>query len=273
VTPSPSPTAPVTETTITLQQGNNGYMGCEDTHIDQSAPNTNYCWLNAFKVGDKQQYAALLRFELPPIPTNAIVTHASLQLYAPGWGGSDMTVDAYRILRTVNLCQATWNQAQQGNDWGTPGCNDTFTDRGAAPESSVPMALSFPWCILDLTGLVQDWANGSLANNGLLLRAASLMSTSMFRFASVQNETVYLRPKLVITYRVGDNPHATPTATRTPTNSPVVTPTSAHTPTPTRMVSPTPDGYRLYLPTVKRSSRVRAWSRRIRWAQGHIEGG
>jgi hypothetical protein len=228
VTPSPSPTAPVTETTITLQQGNNGYVGCEDTHIDQSAPNTNYCWLNAFKVGDKQQYAALLRFELPPIPTNAIVTHASLQLYAPGWGGLDMTVDAYRILRTVNLCQATWNRAQQGDDWGTPGCNDTFTDRGAAPESSVPMALNFPWCILDLTGLVQDWANGSLANNGVLLRAASSLSTSMFRFASAQNETVYLRPKLVITYRVGDHPPPTHTPTETP--EPSRTPTSTETP-------------------------------------------
>ena len=197
--------------------------------MDQSAPNANYCSLDVFKVGDKQQYAALLRFELPPIPTNAIVTQASLQLYAPGWGGLDMTVDAYRILRTVNLCQATWNQAQEGNAWGTPGCNNTVTDRGAAPDSSVPMALNFPWCILDLAALVQDWVNGSLANNGVLLRAASSLSTSTFRFVSAQNETVYLRPKLVVTYRVGDNPP--PTHTPTETLEPSRTPTSTETPT------------------------------------------
>ena len=54
---------------------------------------------------------------------------------------------------------------------------------------------------LNLTIVVQDWVNGRLANNGVLLRGASSGSTSLFRFASAERGTVSLRPKLVITYR------------------------------------------------------------------------
>jgi hypothetical protein len=52
---------------------------------------------------------------------------------------------------------------------------------------------------LDLTAVAQGWVNGSLANNGVLLRSAYSLD-SMY-FASAQQGTVSWRPKLVITYR------------------------------------------------------------------------
>jgi hypothetical protein len=54
-----------------------------------------------------------------------------------------------------------------------------------------------------LTILVQDWVNGRLASNRVLLRGASSGSTSLFRFASAEVGTGSLRPELVITYRSG----------------------------------------------------------------------
>jgi len=189
--------------TVTLQQGSDGYTGSEDTYIYQNAPDDNYCSQDVLNVGREQQYAGLVRFDLSSIPSDARIVEAALQLYASGWDGSDMTIDAHRIRRDVNMCQATWNQAEDGNPWGVPGCNDTDTDRGATPESSVTTSGISKWYHFNLTILAQDWISGRLANNGVLLRGASSGSTSLFRFASAEVGTSSLRPKLVITYRSG----------------------------------------------------------------------
>jgi hypothetical protein len=187
--------------TVTLQQGSDGYTGSEDTYIYQNAPDDNYCLQDVLNVGREQQYAALVRFDLSSIPSDARVVESTLQLYASGWDGSDMTIDAYRIRRDVSICQATWNQAGDANPWDLPGCNDTDTDRGATPESSLTTSGISKWYSFNLTIAVQDWVNGRLANNGVLLRGAESGSTSLFRFASAEVGTSSLRPKLVITYR------------------------------------------------------------------------
>jgi len=199
LTPSPSPTASEAETIITLQQESNGYWGSEDTYIYQYAPNANYCRQELLRVGYKQQYAGLLHFDLSSVPSNAVVTQATLQLYAAGWGGSNVTIGAYCVMRGVNICQATWNQAQSGDAWSQPGGNDTTTDRRGSAESSVITNGIGRWYTFDLTAAVQGWLDGSLANNGVLLRAA--YSSSSFSFASAQNGTVSLHPRLTIKYR------------------------------------------------------------------------
>ncbi len=226
------------ETTVVLQQGLNGYTGCNDTHLYQYATSANYCNEDRFRVGYnlKQQYTSLLHFDAAPIPANATILDAKLELYAAGWGGSNMTLDAYRVLRAWIDCQATWNQAYSGNPWGQPGCNDTATDRSASPEDTVSTTGINQWYRFDLTQLVQGWVDGSVANNGILLRAASPWSISMFHFASAQNSTANLRPRLVVTYRTAV---ATPTAVHTPTNTPTPTATRTPTQTPTPIDSPT----------------------------------
>jgi hypothetical protein len=201
------------EDTVTLQQGASGYTGAEDTYIYRYEPDTIRCGENALRVGYKQHYAALLGFDLSSIPANSVVAEATLEVYAKGWGGSDMTVDAYRILRDVSMCQATWNQAASGNAWGVAGCNDTVTDRAAAPESSVSTSGINKWYSFDVTVLVQQWVNGSVANNGVLLRGASAVSTGEFYWISAEDALVNQRPKLVITYLGGGRSSSYYTAT------------------------------------------------------------
>jgi len=235
-TPTASPTATPagSETTITLQQGASGYSGCSDTYIYQYAPDAWYRWQDVLKVGYKQQNAALIRFDLASIPTGATITEAALQIYATGWSGSDITLGAYSILRNSDPNQATWNQAQTGSHWTQPGCNNTISDRQPAPESSLTTSSIATWYDFDLTALVQDWVDGTLANNGVLLRAT--YSTYSFRFASAQS-AADRRPKLVITFISEDGPTSTTTATPTSSATPTPTPTATATLTP----SPTPD--------------------------------
>jgi len=165
----------------------------------QYTPTTMYRWKDLPKVGYKQQYAALVHFDLSSIPGSTIISEATIQLYALGWSASDMAVDALAVLRGTNPYQATWNQADLGNSSGVAGCNCTTTDRRPVPEASVAMSSIARWYSFDVTSLVQEWVGGSLANNGIVLRGPT--GTAKFDFASAQRSSVDLRPKLVVAYR------------------------------------------------------------------------
>jgi hypothetical protein len=218
-----------------------GYSGAEDIHIYQYDPDNidDYYWQPQLKVGDKQRYAALLRFDLTGIPADATVTRATLQLYATGWSGYNLPFAAYCVTRTTTLLQTTWNQAQAGNPWGLPGANNTSTDRRASPESALTTSGIAKWYAWDLTSVTQGWVNGSLPNNGVLLRCTSTGPGS-FYWASAQDGNATSRPRLVITYRTSGGPANTPTPTRTatPTATSVSGSTPTHTPTFTLTVTP-----------------------------------
>lgn len=246
--PSPTPTETTTaaptntptstppggaETTVTFQQGLDGYTGAEDSHVFLYMPDTNYCDSDPLKVGYKQQYASLLRFDLSVIPSNAIVTQAELQLYASGWSGTDISLGAYYITRTVSMCQVTWNRSRSSESWGQPGARSTLTDRRPTPESTVLTRGARAWYGLDLTTVAQGWVNGSLANNGVLIDSA--YSVSSFYFASAHYGTAAYRPRFVLTYRASGSPTQTPTATPT-----VVAPADTPTPTTTATLTRTP---------------------------------
>lgn len=243
--PSPTATASIGSTqVITLQQGVSGYFGTQDTHIYAYAPTTNYSTQAALSIGYKQQWASLLRFHLSAIPVGATVTAASLEIYAWGWsgGGAVVTCGSYAIVRSTQLSQATWTEAQAGNPWGTAGCNNITTDRRAIPESSIIVNSPQRWYTFDLTALVQSWVNGSVANNGVLIRADDPMSTSTFYFAAAEHSVAAERPRLVITYTDGSasTPTVTPTRTATATVGPTATATRTRTPTGTRTPTPSP---------------------------------
>jgi subtilisin family serine protease len=200
--PTPPPPS-VPEPKVTLQQGHDGYTGSQDTYLYQWAPDTNYCTAGQFRMGYHQQYASIVRFDVTSVPTDVVVTSATLQVYANGWdGANNIGIDAFYITRTVNLCQATWNQAETSVDWGIAGCNSTNNDRRAAPEDSIVTTGNYQWYSFDLTAVVQGWVNRTLANNGVLLRAAQYSDLGPFYFASAENSDPSLRPKLLITYRL-----------------------------------------------------------------------
>ncbi len=218
---------------MTLQQGSEGYTGCADTYLHRYDADRNFCELDVLRIGIKQQYEDLIRFDLASVPANVVVLQATLELHATGWDGSNQDIELYRVLRAVNICQATWNQAAAGNPWAEPGGNDPTSDRGASPEDSVSTSGIDKWYAFDVTALVQDWVVG-VPNNGVLLRSASPTSTSHFRFASAEYSVGSLRPRLVIRYRTG----GVPVATATPTPTATTTSTRTLTPTPTPTVTP-----------------------------------
>ena len=248
-TPTPSPTfEPQGPFTATFQQGVEGYAGAQDTYLYQGDPTHRYCSQALLNVGYRQQYAGLLRLDVSSLPVTTDVRRAVLRLHAAGWweDGRNINLGAYAISRTVDVCQATWAEAQAGQAWGLGGCNDVHTDRREAPEASATIAGVHRWCELDVTQAVRGWISGALPNNGLLLRSLA-SETQVLLFASSDYSKPALRPQLIVTYLTGPTPTATPTNTPTRTATPTrtitptvtLTPTDTRTPTRTRTASPT----------------------------------
>jgi len=267
-TPTASPTfAPEGPLTVTLQQGLGGYLGTLDTHLYQSNPTHRYCNESLLYVGLKQRYAGLLRFDLSSISETSDIVRATLRLYAAGWWeGTNISLGAYVISRTVEVCQATWSESQAGEAWAIAGCNDVYTDRRPNPEATFTTSGVGRWYDLDVTEAVRAWVGGSLPNNGLLLRALS-SNDEVLLFASSDYPEPTLRPMLVVTYFTGppptNTPTNTPTQTSTPTETLTPTATSTHTPTGTRSPTPTcPDTYE------PNDNFGQAWD--IGWG-GHVE--
>ena len=77
-----------------------------------------------------------------------------------------------------------------------PGGNGDGSDRAGTVEASFTTRGIHTWYGLDLTGLVQRWVSGELANSGLMLR--SPYSTGSYYFASAENANMALRPRLVV---------------------------------------------------------------------------
>jgi hypothetical protein len=215
--------------TVTLQQGQNGYTGCLDTYISQSSATTNYCNADTLRVGNNHQYAGLVRFDLGSIPANSAIISASMELYAAALNGGEVGLGAYMITRTTEMCQATWNVARTGENWGTSGANNLLTDRRGAAEASVTVTVASQLYRLDITSAVQEWMDGRATNNGLLLRQ-TLTSTNWVSFASAQYADAALRPRLVVVHRARPiRPTSTATATPTATNTPTATATRTAT--------------------------------------------
>ena len=198
-TPTLPPSLPIT---VTLQQGLNGYTGTEDTYLYRDAPDVSYHAYPVLRVGQKQQYAMLLRFDLSLIPSNAVVTWATLQIYGVSWSTTGVGMGAYTVLRSTDLSQATWSRAQIDNPWAVAGCDSTITDRRARYESGAMTTGAEQWSVFTVTSAVQEWVGGRLANNGFLLRAILTKYTDYVNFASSEFSDEARRPRLVITYHL-----------------------------------------------------------------------
>jgi len=190
-TPAPSPT-PLPGTVVRIGES-------EDTYNYRYTPNANYWLSSQLKVGYKQLFEALLRFDLSSIPPGATIDEARLELWALGWGAADITIGAYGISGTVTISETTWVDSQSGVPWALPGAGDVVLDRRPDPESVLTTAGILRWYSWDLSALVQQWVSGLFPNNGVLLRQ-DFYAPFSFIFASHESPVAELRPRLVIRY-------------------------------------------------------------------------
>ena len=153
-----------------------------DTFSNSAARNQNYGTQPAFVV--QQGANAYLKFNLGTLPSGVTVSKATLRLYVDAIS-SNGSFDVYRLNNSWSESTLTYNNA--------PALGTSAT--GGHPVSITSPSLN-QFVVIDITSLVQEWANGSVANNGVALALTS--SNGAFAFDSKESVLTSHQPELEI---------------------------------------------------------------------------
>ena len=205
-----SPVTPDDEThTLTLQNGLNGYAGCDDTFISTFSASGNYGDSPTMKLRAKHEENLLLEFDLSALnalPPEATVDVAVLSLWClDQTNGSPIEVNSYRLLKIWKEMEATWTQARAGVNWGQPGAFQIGVDRAAQTATTGIIDRTDMWLHLDWTFLVQQWRDNPGIDHGAVISGTGWAHVT-YTFASSENATQSIRPRLTITYTAPASP-------------------------------------------------------------------
>lgn len=191
---------------IVLKQSVAGYTGCRDAYLASANPTYNFGGDLYNDVRNSPKMNFVVAFDLPAEVLGKTIVQARVGFYCwyvNGWQ-ADQYLDLYRVTESweegtadgsYQAGCASWNVRgnASGEDvaWSVPGGTH-------APEllsrSLIPNAAYYPE--FNITGLVQEWANGSDNDFGVILKTDSPVVTGIK--ASEYSE--YGRPYLAITY-------------------------------------------------------------------------
>lgn len=211
---------------VRFQEGAGGYTGMADSQIVQAVKyvDHNLGAQHKFEVGysgpwARDQKYALIRFDRLPLPEDATVIEATLNLWHYGDRASseilypEKEVYMHRVL-------VPWSEGSGGSAVshdGSPGESgevtwNTFMDTFAPYDFQVTdyaMVGAEPsWYAFELTELIAGWINNELPNHGVLLKTYEYPSNDDDRmvgtkqFRSREHEVVGERPYLSVIYSV-----------------------------------------------------------------------
>src|SRR5208337_2398137 len=125
---------------------------------------------------------AYIRFDLSTLPPNASINKATLRLFVNAVT-TDGSFDVYQVNTAWSENTLTFNNAPP---------------LGVSATSGNPVAVTKAkqFVLVDITQLVQAWANGSIVNDGIALALTS--STGNFAFDSKESTTTSHHPELEV---------------------------------------------------------------------------
>lgn len=146
----------------------------EDAFLLESNPTTNY-GSTSYLSGPIDNY--IVKFNFPPALINAKIVNAEIAFY--GWQQvnwqAGQYMDLYRVKRNWVENTTTWNIADTGQPWTTPG-GDAAELLGRV-ELTQGDHIYYP--PVDVTEIVQKWVNGTADKFGMLLVNDSLTGTNL----------------------------------------------------------------------------------------------
>jgi hypothetical protein len=265
-TPTPTPTRTPTPTpgaTPTPVTSNISVCAVADAFLGASAPTFSYGAFDSFGVGyggvDSATGVSVVRFDLSFIPAGSTIESAVFEAYQYfGQGLNPVAVTLHPVTSAWNEATVTWSTMP------------TFD--GPATTANLNLAEGYKgWTV---TGLVQQWVNGTRPNHGLMLRGPLTgdPNTNYYvrSFHSRESGWGAARcPRLALTVRSAQPlPTLTPTPTRTPT--PTNTPTPTRTPTATPAVDLVIDAIEITQAIQDLNNTVPLVANKRTYARGHV---
>ncbi len=197
-----SDTVSQTTAEITLKQSVDGYAGCRDAFLDSEYPTYNYGGDLYNDVENDPKCNFVIGFDLPAEVMGKQINQATIGFYC--WYVTNWVDGQYFELYRVSeqweegsadgayeQGSASWNIRESTTAWTTPGGTYAPALLGSSLIQSADYYPEF-----DITELVQDWADETIANYGVILVNNSTVLTGIK--ASEYSE--YGRPYLIINY-------------------------------------------------------------------------
>ena len=175
-----------------LSSGNNWWSFRSRESLKQPILNVTYV-ITADK-GIKAR-RALLHFDVSSIPVTATVTSAFLKVSRISATGQDISPRTHEIFR---ITSSDWITGTPPATWNS--MNNEFSDQDGTLNAVFPG--SDVITSTDLTSLAQEWVDGSLTNNGIMIidSREGTVDDSVWEYGSRENSTFTLRPILEIGY-------------------------------------------------------------------------
>jgi len=151
----------------------------------------------------------IMKWELFSIPVDAYIQNATLSLYLVESGGDDpYTLSAHKIINhdpVINECDGYTYDGT--NSWTESGQNPPLAQADIQPSvDSQDIDNSPGYKSWNVTQIMRDWMNNPEINYGILINADSTASADSYRyFASTEDENSSHRPKLIVTFFVGND--------------------------------------------------------------------
>lgn len=178
--------------------GGEGSFG--DCQLTESTPTTSRCGGTVDYVSQSASDAdhTLWRFDIADsVPRNAEVLESQLSAPIASDPSAAGQVGVYQVTQAWTQ-SATWSTYDGTNAWATPG-----GDTAASPSDQTQIGTSASTGYWVPTGLVQGWVDGTIPNNGLMLKAVGSGNLAEVGFDSSFSSTP---PFLGVRYepRLGD---------------------------------------------------------------------
>ena len=190
----------------------------EDTYLNLNEENTStseslntYTWPQ-----DMAANAIVMKWDLSAIPSSATIRNARLYLYMSnieGTGGDDLyDLSAHMIINydpVISAC--TGNHYDGINSWTPNGrCYDNIPLAQAdivPAEDTQAINKTYDYKSWSITNMVKEWVSHPDLNYGVLINSDLVAGSNSNRyFSSTESSIPDQRPKLVITYSIGDFP-------------------------------------------------------------------
>ncbi|QGX40823.1 Ig-like domain-containing protein [Permianibacter aggregans] len=188
--------------TVTLQEGQNGYIGTQDTYLSSYSP-SGIAGSQSIMYDENNAYSPMLRFKIFAseggiVPDDALIQNAQLHVYKATvynatWG-------VHRLLRDWQETEANWLNFRSGQAWSGSGANGSNTDYVSAPDASVVSDWGTGWLMFDVTQSLQMMQNEQQNYGWRIIRSAGDRYNLKRFYTKDYTTDVTRRPKLVITY-------------------------------------------------------------------------
>lgn len=204
---------------------------CSDNFLYNNGPGQNFAGSQLYYYDQRgtqlDQARPLIKFQLPTLPSGAVVQHADLGLWVVDYTFIDAAngntlvpwpFSLHRMLVDWTEGGSNWSERSAGVPWGSPGMAPGTDYESSAAATTVidsSSTTSGQYKTWDITALYQAWSNGTAPNFGVcvlgpignpaLTGPSGDTTDGVFRAANSEWENDDVRPRLIITYTLPGN--------------------------------------------------------------------